>query len=300
MRRRWRRSRQRSPASMRRRVSSGWRHWRTASRSRLRSPSSCRSPARPPASPCRPRSMSFARATGRQPAAQRFRRYAWAAFSSTPATIAARRRRAPSASRIDAGLAFGSGRHGSTAGCLLALDWMRRRRFANALDIGCGSGVLALAMARSRRIPVVASDIDPDAVAVCRDNARANQVAPRVRAVVASGCRAGAIAAAAPFDLVTANILAAPLRRMAGRNRRGPRPRRTAGAGGFSCCRGRRGAGRLPRPRPASGPQDLRRRLGDADPRPPRAAAAGYRRKNRAGYAAATIDRMRTGLPAEE
>ncbi len=117
---------------------------------------------------------------------------------------------------IDAGLAFGSGRHGSTAGCLLALDGMRRRRFRNALDIGCGSGVLALAMARSWRSPVLACDIDPAAVAVCRDNARANQVAPRVRAVVANGCRASAIAAAAPFDLVSANILAVPLRRMAG------------------------------------------------------------------------------------
>lgn len=117
---------------------------------------------------------------------------------------------------LDAGLAFGSGRHGSTAGCLLALDGLRQGRVARALDIGCGSGVLALAMARTWRIPVVACDIDPAAVRVAVANARANGVAPLLRAVVANGCRAGAIAAAAPFDLVTANILAGPLRRMAG------------------------------------------------------------------------------------
>lgn len=117
---------------------------------------------------------------------------------------------------IDAGIAFGSGRHGSTAGCLLALDALRGRRFRNALDIGCGSGVLALAMARSRRVRVLAVDIDADAVSLTLANARANRVGPLIRAIVADGCRAEAIATAAPFDLVMANILADPLRRMAG------------------------------------------------------------------------------------
>lgn len=118
---------------------------------------------------------------------------------------------------LDAGLAFGSGRHGSTAGCLLALDAMRRRKpVRNALDVGCGSGILALAMARTWRAPVLGCDIDPDAAAVTGANAQANGLAPLVRAVVANGSRAPAIAAAAPFDLVTANILAVPLRRMAG------------------------------------------------------------------------------------
>lgn len=118
---------------------------------------------------------------------------------------------------LDAGLAFGSGRHGSTAGCLLALDALRRRRVGKALDVGCGSGILAIAMARLwRRAPVLACDVDPQAVAVTLENARANAVAPQVRAICADGLRPPAIRAEAPFDLVVANILAPPLRRMAG------------------------------------------------------------------------------------
>jgi ribosomal protein L11 methyltransferase len=117
---------------------------------------------------------------------------------------------------IDAGLAFGSGRHGSTAGCLLALDALRRRPVRKALDIGCGSGILALAMAKIWRASVVACDIDDQAVAITRANAALNQVAPLVRPLTAAGCRSPAIAAAAPFDLIIANILAKPLRCMAG------------------------------------------------------------------------------------
>jgi ribosomal protein L11 methyltransferase len=117
---------------------------------------------------------------------------------------------------LDAGLAFGSGRHGSTAGCLLALDALRRRPVRQALDLGCGSGILAIAIAKLWRAEVLASDIDPQAVAVARDNAIANGVGNAVRAVTADGVRAQPIRRRAPFDLVCANILAPPLIGMAG------------------------------------------------------------------------------------
>lgn len=117
---------------------------------------------------------------------------------------------------LDAGLAFGSGRHGSTAGCLLAFDALRHRRVGNVLDVGCGSGILAIAAAKLWRAGVLASDVDPQAVAVAMVNARANGVAGTVRTLAADGLCARAIRAAAPFDLVATNILAPPLRRMAG------------------------------------------------------------------------------------
>lgn len=119
--------------------------------------------------------------------------------------------------RIDAGRAFGSGEHASTAGCLLALDRLaRRQRFQSALDLGCGSGILALAIAKTWRTTVVAIDIDPDAVAVSRANARANGLAPLVRTAVGNGYDSLAVRAARPFDLIVANVLARPLARLAG------------------------------------------------------------------------------------
>lgn len=117
---------------------------------------------------------------------------------------------------LDAGLAFGSGRHGSTAGCLLAFDALCRRRIGKALDVGCGSGILAIAMAKLWRAPVLACDIDRQAIAVAQANARTNHVAPHVHSVIADALRARPIRAAAPFDLVAANILARPLQQMAG------------------------------------------------------------------------------------
>jgi ribosomal protein L11 methyltransferase len=117
---------------------------------------------------------------------------------------------------LDAGLAFGSGRHGSTAGCLLGLDALRHRPVRRALDLGCGSGILAIAIAKLWRAQVLASDIDPRAVAVAGDNAMANGVGAAVRAVAADGVHARAIRRRAPFDLVCANILAPPLIGMAG------------------------------------------------------------------------------------
>lgn len=110
---------------------------------------------------------------------------------------------------LDAGSAFGSGAHASTQGCLLALDGLaRRHRFHNALEVGCGSGILALAMARTWRVPVIAADVDPEAVRVTRFNAMRNRVGALVRPALSDGYRLPVIRRRAPFDLVVCNILA--------------------------------------------------------------------------------------------
>ena len=116
---------------------------------------------------------------------------------------------------VEAGLAFGTGRHETTRGCLLALDALARGRIERPLDLGCGSGVLALAMARLWGVPVLAADNDPAAVAVTRENAAKNGLAELVRAVRSEGYAAAMLRRRAPFDLVTANILADPLVQMA-------------------------------------------------------------------------------------
>ena len=118
--------------------------------------------------------------------------------------------------RIEAGLAFGTGHHETTALCLLALTQIARvQRPRSCLDLGCGTGVLAIAAAKLWRQSVLATDIDPIAVEVARENARANEVAPLVHAEVADGLAHLAIRARAPFDLICANILAAPLVKLA-------------------------------------------------------------------------------------
>jgi ribosomal protein L11 methyltransferase len=118
--------------------------------------------------------------------------------------------------RIEAGLAFGTGHHETTALCLAALsDLAKRRRFANVLDLGCGTGLLAIGAAKLWRRPAIASDIDPVAIDVTRANARANGEGTLVQAVVADGLADPALAARAPYDLILANILAEPLTRLA-------------------------------------------------------------------------------------
>jgi ribosomal protein L11 methyltransferase len=113
---------------------------------------------------------------------------------------------------IEAGMAFGTGHHGTTSGCLIAIDRIARRtKIRRALDLGTGSGVLAIAIARRTKARVVASDIDPVAVAVARQNVRLNGVASRVQTVAAAGLHHAAIASSAPYDLIVANILAGPL-----------------------------------------------------------------------------------------
>ncbi|MFO1123310.1 MAG: 50S ribosomal protein L11 methyltransferase [Hyphomicrobiales bacterium] len=113
---------------------------------------------------------------------------------------------------IDAGTAFGTGHHGTTEGCLAALDLiLKRGRPRRILDVGCGTGVLAIAAARATRHAALASDIDPEAVRVTRANAALNGVRPLVRSVVAPGLKHPLIARQAPYDLIFANILARPL-----------------------------------------------------------------------------------------
>ena len=117
---------------------------------------------------------------------------------------------------IEAGLAFGTGHHGTTAGCLsMIADVLRRERPRNALDLGTGSAVLAIAVAKLARIPVLATDIDPIAVDVARDNVRLNQAQAYVRCETAPGFHHASFALAKPFDLIVANILARPLMRLA-------------------------------------------------------------------------------------
>ena len=116
--------------------------------------------------------------------------------------------------RVDAGPAFGSGRHPTTHGCLMALDGLlRRRRFNRPLDLGCGSGILALAMAAYQRGHVLAIDNDDWAVRTTRDNARLNRLAGWVETRLCDGLKQ--VPRAAKFDLICANILARPLTRLA-------------------------------------------------------------------------------------
>ena len=120
---------------------------------------------------------------------------------------------------IDAGLAFGTGQHATTAGCLEALDRLERegRRFANIADIGTGTGLLAFAALKLwPEARAIATDIDPIAIDVARDNAAINRVAVghshgELLLGVADGMDSPLLAARAPFDLLIANILAGPL-----------------------------------------------------------------------------------------
>jgi ribosomal protein L11 methyltransferase len=135
--------------------------------------------------------------------------------------------------QIEAGLAFGTGHHGTTRGCLLALDRIakgrigprpadatpaparRRKRAAAVLDVGTGTGVLAIAAAKALRRPVLASDIDARAVAIARENARINGVAAYIVTMRAAGLGAQRLRERARFPLIFANILLEPLRELA-------------------------------------------------------------------------------------
>ena len=117
---------------------------------------------------------------------------------------------------IEAALAFGTGHHGTTRGCLLMLDAiLKQRRPRRVLDVGAGTGVLALAAARALRQSVAVGDIDPIAVDAARSNARRNGAAPWLRPVTARGVQHPALTSGAPYDLIFANILARPLRLLA-------------------------------------------------------------------------------------
>ncbi len=117
---------------------------------------------------------------------------------------------------IDAATAFGTGHHGTTWGCLVALDRIvKARRPRRILDVGTGTGVLGLAAAKFLKRSILATDIDPVAVTVAVENARRNGALPWFRAYAATGLHSRALQSAAPFDLIFANILARPLAQLA-------------------------------------------------------------------------------------
>lgn len=112
--------------------------------------------------------------------------------------------------RIEAGAAFGTGHHGTTVGCLIAYDrLLKQRRFERVLDVGCGTGVLAIAAARTGSPVAIGTDIDAPSVRIANENAALNHA--HARFVHASGLDASAVRHHGPYDLVFANILAPPL-----------------------------------------------------------------------------------------
>ena len=125
--------------------------------------------------------------------------------------------------RIEAGAAFGTGHHGTTAGCLAAFDdLLKAHRFPRVLDVGTGTGVLAIGAARTGSAVAVGTDIDPVSVRIARENAVLNHA--RARFLRADGLQHRAVAADAPYDLAFANILARPLVRLAPAITRAVRP----------------------------------------------------------------------------
>jgi len=117
---------------------------------------------------------------------------------------------------IEAALAFGTGHHGTTQGCLAAIEqFARKRKPKRTLDLGTGTGVLAIAAARRTRHPVIASDLDPVSVTTARENARVNQAGNFIRFARAAGVNAPLLRANARYDLVLANILLPVLKQLA-------------------------------------------------------------------------------------
>jgi ribosomal protein L11 methyltransferase len=119
--------------------------------------------------------------------------------------------------RMDAGAAFGTGEHGTTSGCLLALTRISKtQRVQTALDMGCGTAILGMAMAQLQPCAVLAVDNDAVAVRVAKENIRRNRLSAQVDALCSEGFRDPAIRDRAPYDVIIANILARPVRAMAG------------------------------------------------------------------------------------
>lgn len=118
---------------------------------------------------------------------------------------------------VDAATAFGTGHHGTTRGCLEALERLIRADAVSGpiLDLGCGTGILGIAAARALRIPVIASDIDPIAVSMTRANVQRNGVLPYMRSFESRGLEAAEVRRYGPYGLIFANILARPLQRLA-------------------------------------------------------------------------------------
>jgi ribosomal protein L11 methyltransferase len=113
---------------------------------------------------------------------------------------------------VDAGLAFGTGHHETTTGCLMALELLSKFfKPKTILDVGTGTGILAMAAHKLWGLPVKASDIDSLAVRVTKENVRKNKMTGHVHAFTAAGVRHNTLQQGAPYDLLVANILARPL-----------------------------------------------------------------------------------------
>jgi len=138
---------------------------------------------------------------------------------------------------LNAGPAFGTGRHASTMGALWALDDLAKnhhvRRVHHVLDMGCGSGILAMAIAKTWHTKILASDIDPRAVSTCLENVRDNGLRAMISPCCANGYHAPGIARRSGYDLIVSNILANPLCKMAGDLSRHLAPGGIAVLGGF-------------------------------------------------------------------
>ncbi len=117
---------------------------------------------------------------------------------------------------IDAGQAFGTGHHGTTSGCLAMIATVLKREYPkNVLDLGTGSAVLAIALAKTVPVSIIATDIDAVATQVAKSNIRSNGVHNRVSAITANGFGSRQVAQKSPFDMIIANILAGPLKTLA-------------------------------------------------------------------------------------
>jgi ribosomal protein L11 methyltransferase len=144
---------------------------------------------------------------------------------------------------LDAGLAFGSGEHASTQGCLMAVERVPKRA-RRVLDVGSGSGILAMGAAKLWHVKALATDIDPWSVRVAEENAKMNGLKPSLRAILATGYNHRAIKRGAPYDLIFANILARPLCAMACDLAAHLQARRHGHPGGAARQAGADGAGR--------------------------------------------------------
>jgi ribosomal protein L11 methyltransferase len=114
--------------------------------------------------------------------------------------------------QVDAGAAFGSGEHGTTRCCLEALEWLAKsRKFHKVLDMGTGSGILAIAAAKLWKTDILAVDLDPVSVRVTDENTKTNRVSKFIKTGVSDGYSAMQVKRAAPYDLIISNILARPL-----------------------------------------------------------------------------------------